>query len=97
MNDPLQKLENTQNFKAFEEYRALGREIKHIDDLLTASIWVCGVCSDTKWDRVYDPISQAWYCVPCYEKYVKDNPEDVKYDELYEERVEYDIGLPKKK
>ena len=96
MENSLQNLEFIQNFKAFEEYRALEREIKLLNDLLNVSIYKCGICSDTKEDRVYDPISQCWYCIPCYEDYVKDHPDDDEDDRRYEERVELDIGLSRR-
>jgi len=85
------------NFEALEKTRSIKEEIKQLNDLLKASICVCGICSDTKDDRVYDPISQHWYCEPCYEDYVKGHTIDNEKDKLYEERVELDIGLPKKK
>ena len=91
------KHEFTQNFEALENFRMCKREIKQLNDLLKVSICKCGVCSDTKDDRVYDPISQHWYCEPCYEDYIKGHAINDEQDKLYEEKVELDIGLPKKK
>jgi len=85
--------EFTQNFETFEEAHVIKEEIINLDNLLKASIYICAFCPDIKGDRVYDPISQAWYCIPCYEEYVKDHLDDEEDEKRYEERVAIDIGL----
>ena len=78
-------IQNSSHFwnKEHPQYKEMRKEVKYLTSkanelgyAFDASIIFCPICSSLDKDMTYNPFTEKWYCVDCYEKNKKFHTEE---------------------